>query len=246
LSIVPADATGVRIVVAPDGSLHMTFVTDEISWYATNASGTWVKRRLDHAMGNNAQVAVDSLGRVHLIFNQCTNDGTGTCDEAGIWYQTNASGSWVTTRISTDQQDYGEDLLVDAAGKVHLVFVREFNSQAQPDLPLGTYYMTNATGVWRTVRVAGSGRMASIERTKGGIVEIVYTRVDEGRGIYRATNATGAWVRTTLVSEYALYPSVGMDSYGRLHMAFMRMAIDPGVYYLTNRGGTWSRLELMD
>lgn len=246
LSIVPADASGVRIVVAPNGSLHMSFVTDEIAWYATNAGGTWVRRRLDNAMGNNAQVAVDSLGKVHLIFNQCTNDGSGTCDGAGIWYQTNASGDWVTTRITTDQQDYGEDILVDASGRVHFVFVREDNSQAQPDLPLGTFYVTNASGAWKQVRVAGSGRMASIERMKGGTIEIVYTRVDDGRSIYRATNATGVWVRSTLVKEYALYPSVGMDGWGRLHIAFMRMAVDPGIYYLTNRGGTWSRLELMD
>lgn len=246
LSIVPGDAYGVRIAVAPNGTLHVVFGTDEAAWYATNSGGTWTRRRLDRAMGNWAALHLDPQGKVHLLFNQCTNDGVGTCEGAGIYYQTNVTGSWVTTRVTNDQEDWSQDLLVDAGGRVHLVYVREYGSQAQPDLPLGTFYVTNASGTWRQTRVAGSGRMASIERTRSGVVEIVFTRVDEGRGIYRATNATGTWVRSALVSEYALYPSVGMDTNGRLHVAFMRMAIDPGVYYLTNRSGSWSRLELMD
>jgi len=247
LSIVPDDAYQIRIAVAPNGSLHLSYSTDEKAWYATNETGTWVRRRLDFSFGMNSTLALDANGKVHLLFEQCTNDaGEGFCVDGGIYYQTNVSGDWVTTHITNDEADWAQDLLVDAAGKVHLVFVRPSNSQGVPDAPLGVYYGTNASGTWKYTRIAGSGRLATIERTAGGVVSIFYTRLDDGVGIYRATNATGSWVRTAVVPEYALYPSSGMDSNGKLHLAFMRMAIDPGIYYTTNKSGSWSRLELMD
>ena len=235
-----------RLVIDGARNLHMAWDTDERSWYATNAGGSWERRRLDNAMGNDAQVAIGPDGAVHLLFQQCLNDGSGTCDEAGIYHQTNASGEWVTEHISTDQEDHVEDLLVDPAGAVHLVFSREYNSQAQPDLPLGVYYMTNASGSWRTVRAAAPGRMGQIERASDGTIHIVFARVDGNLGIFQATLRNGAWTRTEIITEKAFYPSTGISSKGRLHVAYMRMAIDPGIYHQVWTLNGWSRRELMD
>lgn len=246
LSIIHADAYDVHIQVDPAKKIHLAWTTDEHAWYATNASGTWVRRQLDHAMGANTKIALDKNGNVHLLYLQCTNDGSGTCDGAGIYYETDASGSWVAQRISTDQEDKPQDLLVDPAGKVHLVFAREYNSQAQPNLPLGVYYMTNASGAWTTSRAAAPGRMGSIARTPGGAIHISFARVDGNLGIFLATRRNGAWTVTEAIREYALYPTIGIESDGRLHLAFMRMAIDPGVYHAIFINGGWARRELMD
>ena len=185
-------------------------------------------------------------GKVHLLYNQCTNDGEGTCEGAGIYHETDASGSWVAERVTTDQEDKANDLTVDAAGKVHLVFVREYNSQAQPDLPLGVYYVTNASGSWLTQRAAAPGRMANIERRSTGVIHITFARVDGNLGIFFATGRNGAWTVTEVIKEYALYPSTGISSGGRVHLAFMRMAIDPGIYHSAYSTTAWSRRELMD
>lgn len=248
LPIVHDRADRIRVVVDGDRKLHVAWITDEKAWYATNVSGTWVRRRLDLSMGNHAEVALGPNGSVHLLFEQCDDADTGACDNAGIHYQTNASGEWVTQRISTDQEDHSLGLVVDPTGKVHVAFSREYNSQANPDLPLGTYYVTNQSGAWVTRRVAPEGRWGNIERSRDGAIWIVYTRVDDDdrRGIYLATNASGTWVRSTVVREWAMYPSTGMGPSGVLHLAYMRMAIDPGIYYSNNRGDGWSRRELMD
>lgn len=246
LSIIHPDAYDVHIQVDPAKKIHLAWTTDEHAWYATNETGTWVRRQLDHAMGANTKIALDTAGNVHLLYLQCTNDGVGTCEGAGIYYETDKTGSWVAQRISTDQEDKPQDLLIDPAGKVHLVFAREYNSQAQPNLPLGVYYVTNATGTWKTLRAAAPGRMASIARTPGGAIHISFARVDGNLGIFLATRRNGVWTVTEAIKEYALYPTIGIESDGRLHLSFMRMAIDPGIYHAIFINGGWARRELMD
>jgi len=248
LPVVHDDAYKIRVVVDGDRKLHIAWDTDEKSWYATNESGTWVRRRLDTGLGNHAEIALGPGGSVHLLFEECHETVPGVCDKAGIQYQTNASGTWVTELISTDSEDHAMGLVVDPAGKVHVAFGREYNSQAQPDLPLGTFYVTNSSGSWVTRRVAPEGRWGNIERSRTGAIWIVYTRVDDDdrRGIYMATNASGTWTRSTIVREWAMYPSTGMGPSGVVHLAYMRMAGDPGIYYANNRGDGWSRRELMD
>jgi hypothetical protein len=96
--------------------------------------------------------------------------------------------------------------------------------------------------------VAPEGRWGNIERSRDGAIWIVYMRVDDDdrRGIYMTTNASGTWVRSTIVREWAMYPSTGMGPSGVLHLAYMRMTGDPGIFYSNNRGDGWSRRELMD
>ena len=236
----------VRAQFDADRSLHLTWGTDGKVWYATNASGAWERRRLDIFEGDDSQLAIDGQGNIHLVYEQCTDPESYDCVNAGIYYQTNASGSWVTTRLSTDQEDKPQDVLVDPNGRVHIVFVREYNSQAQPNLPLGVFYLTNVSGTWRTSKAAAPGRMANIERARDGTIHIVFARVDGNLGIFLATRRNGIWTRSEVVLEYAMYPTTGIESDGQLHLAYMRMAIDPGIYHSKLVNGTWNRRELMD
>ena len=113
---------------------------------------------------------------------------------------------------------------------------------------MGTFYLTNRDGTWRSRWVAAPGRWANIERSRLGAITIVFSRVDDDdrRGIYMASNASGTWVRSTVVREWAMYPSTGMAPSGVVHLAYMRMTGDPGIYYSNDRGDGWSRRELMD
>jgi hypothetical protein len=248
LATIHEDAYRVRIAVDPDRKIHLASTTDLHAWYSTNETGTWTRQQLDQYQGQNGLVAVDAQGHLHLLFNQCLNaEGSGTCEGSGIYYRTNRTGSWVTVRIAPQQQDTPEDLTTDGAGNVHVVFSREYWDQGKENtLPLGVFYVTNAGGTWRTLKAAGPGRMAQIERTPGGQIHIVYAHVDGNLGIFLATLRNGVWYRSEVIPEYAFYPSTGIESDGRLHIAFMRMAIDPGIYHAVWQNGAWSRRELMD
>jgi hypothetical protein len=243
LSIVQDDVYRVRIAIDGDRRVHLAFDRDEAIFYATNVGGSWTRTRLDRALGSHANLALDAANKVHLAFNACETNA-GPC---GTFYRTNASGSWVTTHATGDGSEWVHDIAV-ATGGVHIVYGREYESPENPALPLGTFYLTNQGGTWRSTWVAAPGRWANIERSRLGAITVVFSRVDDDdrRGIYMATNASGAWVRSTIVREWAMYPSTGIGPSGVVHLAYMRMTGDPGIYYSRGGGDGWSRRELMD
>ena len=88
--------------------------------------------------------------------------------------------------------------------------------------------------------------MANIERGPAGQIHITFAQVDGNLGIFLARSRSGVWTRSEIIREYALYPTTGIESNGRLQLAFMRMAIDPGIYHASGSSAGWSRRELMD
>ena len=244
-----APGSTIRTAVSPSGTIHVVFTTDAHAYYVTNASGTWVRERLDAYFGNQAVLAVDVNGKVHIAYGQCLNDAEeeATCEGEGIWYRTNATGSWTTERITDLQLDRATSIVTDGAGKAHVIVERRGMYQGREEMGIGMYYLTNESGAWVRQTVAKWGRKGVLGVDRTGAVHVVYNQESETkRGIYYATNKSGVWVRSTAVAEHAIYPEMGLDSRGVVRLAFMRMAIDPGVYYAHNARGSWSRLELMD
>lgn len=243
-----APGSTIRMAVSPTGTIHVVFTTDEHAYYVTNASGSWVRERVDVDFGNQAVIAVDANGKVHIAYGQCLNDGSGWCDGEGIYYKSNATGTWTTERITDLQLDRAESIVTDAAGKAHIVVQRTGLYDDRLEMgPVGLYYLTNVSGSWVRTPVATLGRMGRLGVDANGAVHVVYRiERDSKPGIYYATNESGVWVRSTAVREAATYPEMALDSRGVVRLAFMRLAGDPGVYYAHNARGSWSHLELMD
>ena len=125
LDTIQEDAYRIRIAARPDKKIHLAWTTDEHAWYSTNATGTWMRRQLDSAMGGQHADRRRRAGRRPPALLQCTNDGSRDLDGAGIYHET-AHGV-VGRRADLDhQEDKPQDLLVDPAGNVHLVFAREY------------------------------------------------------------------------------------------------------------------------
>lgn len=243
LAWMPDAAYAPRLEVGPDRNLHLVYENDEEAVYARRTSSGWVTRRLDVSMGQSPVLAIAANGAVHLAFRQCLNDGVGTCDGEGIYHETDASGAWVRTRLTTSQFDVAQDLKVDTVGRVHLVF---YQDRALEELQGGLFYMTNRSGAWVTQRFSTYGRMARLALDSQSKARVVYTRIDDGYGLFYATNQSGRWTWSSFFGDWALYPSLGIDGGNKLHVVFMRMETDPGIYYTTNKSGAWTRLELMD
>lgn len=242
-----APGSTIRMAVSPTRKIHVVYATDSATYYVTNASGTWVRERLDVDFGTAPIIAVDVNDGVHIAFGQCLNDGSGTCEGEGIYYRSNASGSWQQSRITEFQGDRATSIVTDAAGAAHLMFERSYLVQGREELGTGMFYLTNKSGDWVRSKVSTAGRKAQIGIDPKGKIHIVYNLESETKhGIYYATNETGSWVRSTAVRERAIYQDMVVDRRGDIRMVFMRMEIDPGVYYTTNRSGVWSRIELMD
>jgi hypothetical protein len=152
----------------------------------------------------------------------------------GLYYATNASGSWVKTRISTDAWESASALQFDGSGHAHILFGRY-----DPSAP-GLYYATNATGSWVTTRVSSvPSDVPSFVLDGSGKIRAAFVGVGSGGdSLWWATNATGSWTLQQLYGPGGAWgpPSLTLDIAGHPHMFASR---DSG------SGGRLVHLELL-
>ena len=153
----------------------------------------------------------------------------------GILFASDATGSWVTDRVSTGD-DGSPDLVLDGSGKAHVVFVRV-------GAGAGLYYATNATGSWVStlLRADPTPWSPSIAIDGAGKLHVAYSSEGFAPGIYYYTNKSGAWVGTHVTtSTWDSEPSLALDAAGTVRIAFARYEPTAlGIYTLSNATGTW-------
>ena len=127
-----------------EGRIHWVIAGDTLTYQTAPAlDGPWTEKRLGtHAI--DPSIAVDAGGAVHIVWRRTTSD-------EGTYYTTDASGSWVTTRLTRTSAEGAADLALDATGRVYVAVVRA-SWAANP----GLYLVSNRTGDWVTTRVDGA------------------------------------------------------------------------------------------
>ena len=95
----------------------------------------------------------------------------------GIYYATNESGGWVTTRVTTDVSYDATSLALDGNGKAHIALTRGSS---------GIYYATNASGSWVATRLTSDDADAqpTVAVDAAGTVHVAFVR--SGIGLYYA------------------------------------------------------------
>jgi len=174
-------------------------------------------------------VAIDSSNKVHI----------GYCNNGALKYVTNASGSWVTTTVDTDNAGSYCSLSVDSSDKVHISY------QSGSNLSRGLKYATNETGAWVTTTVDEyhSYLYSSLAIDSSGKVYISY--YDSGNGDLKyATIEPVSWGITTVDSSGNVrgYASLAIDSGGNSHMSYYSNS--SRLKYTTNASGSWVTTEV--
>jgi len=170
------DTHGTSIAVDAAGHAHVVYWTDNGGFlkYATNKTGSWASVSLPGSEPSWPTIAVTSAGVVHIAYRGSA---------PGIYHLTNATGSWVTTRLSRSSDDSAPSIALDATGKAYVAFARGYWA-AEP----GVFVVTNRSGSWVRARVAtdlDAGAAPSITVTPTGEVRLAYSR-----------GATGVWAWT--------------------------------------------------
>ena len=170
-----------------------------------NSSGSMVGEVIDTFtdQGNyNCGGFLDSAGKLHFVV--VTNSSTE------VWYMTNATGSWVSTKIH--QQVVAETfsfpvVTADGSSKAHVIF----NEDAAT-----IEYMTNATGSWvgpTNICTIGTGvgEMVAVRSTSTGFAvnsdstDLMITGRGSGTNMESLRYTAGSWGST--VTATALYRS---------------------------------------
>ncbi|MDO8281756.1 MAG: S8 family serine peptidase [Thermodesulfovibrionia bacterium] len=195
----------------------------------SSASAVWTIQTVDSVgdVGYYTSIAIDSLDKMHISYNDVTN--------LDLKYTTNASGSWVTTTVdSSGTVGYYTSIAIDSSGKVHISYYDVTN--------LDLKYATNASGSWVTTTVDSTGYVGSytsIAIDSSGKIHISYFDITNSNLKY-ATNASGSWVTTTVDSSgyVGAYTSIAIDSSDKMHISYYDVT-NSDLKYATNASGSW-------
>ena len=196
-------------------------------------AGTWTTSRLTSGDDRGPAIAFDRNGRIHVSFIRWS----GT---TGVYYRTNASGTWVTkwlAPLSTSRSERWTDIAVDPDGKVHVVYHRMND---------GVYYLTDRSGSWVRTKLRSTGMLEvfpSLAVGGTGKAHVAFFVTGTYRGIHYLTNRSGRWVSsraTTNGNDREV--DIALDRYAKAHLLVSRDY--DGYWYVTNRTGSWTSRRL--
>ncbi len=243
----PAEVTGPAfnydgsLVVDANDDEHLAYVRygrDPGIMLAKSSAGTWSPgTRVTDGNDSSPSMTVDGAGHHRIAFAR-----SGGASDQGIWYATDATGSWVVSRVTTDPAE-GPSMAEDPAGHLHIVYVSNGFSP-------GTYHVTDATGSWVSERIAAGhlhDRPEIAISATGELHVAVASLAPETRGIYEyRKSGTSAWVASRVTTNYDIAPSIALDANGKSHVSFERYANGSrGLDYATNAGGSWATQQVI-
>ena len=201
------------------------------------------------------RIAIDSSGYIHIVFTRYSGSSVDYCL---LLYCTNSSGSWVTTTVETcgelTDSFNGADITFDAAGKVHIVYIKNIAATSLSELK----YATNATGSWVLEVIEDSSAAAddyivysSIENISGTnyIVSYYYDTVTPTGLLRHAYGSAGSWTLETIVSGLYCEGIEIINSNGKPTVSYYGYVPaprgqdpDPATVglYVAQKDGTWT------
>ncbi len=246
------EATAPDLTIAGAGDVHLVFgLVDGFNTvagvgYLTNQTGSWVESAVAGGQAHDASIAVDAAGKAHVAYQQATGA------PLGIWYATNATGSFISTIARPSSSEGGQAntyaYAVDAGGHQHLALASRYG-----DTSAGLYYGSNLTGAWVFSKVSAAWPTSvSLALDTNGRPHVAFTQqinaltnqvlpTSQWRVGY-ATNASGAWVVETASSgaTFGGSAAIALDATNQPVVVFP----DAATTHLTRArriGGTWTK-----
>lgn len=191
--------------------------------------------------GAVSDIAVDSLGNVHITHVDATNSRQR--------YVTNSAGTWGGKTIE-NYESSKSTILIDSKNRVHLCSLK-----INADSNLELVHATNKSKVWSvssividtmTITNFGYGNQSIYmdDLDNLHVAYIIKRSTSYGDDIRYATNRSGSWTVSDVYSledHYSVHgnnPSLVVDSTGKAHIAFREAG--PKVKYATNAPGDFS------
>jgi hypothetical protein len=180
-------------------------------------------------------IQIDHNNKLHIIFSLAIT--------SGLWYATNASGSWQISPLSFASDGEWPQFVLDRGNNIHLVYAIPFSG--------GIYYANNVGGNWEIKWNCNFGFYPSIALDSLGHVHIVFDGYNGGGGLYYVTNSSGQWTMEQIIPPYCsrlAATDIKIDYMQNIHVTY-RANHESGspIYYAlgySNNIGGWNYIEL--
>lgn len=215
------------LVMASNNRVHISY--DKYSGtpneyalrYATNATGSWVTQLVDDGQagctgtcsaGVFSTIGLDSNGRIHIVHLKQRGGSN-----AGAFYSSNASGSWVTSTSTIQSLSIGRlSLSIDSMDDIHVICPQQsFNG-------VNIEHLTNATGTWGSDRIEDLGEVSPV-RLDADIDLNNYLHV-----VYNDSGYTGNLVYASECELLTFYRDNDGDGFGNSSATIQACVAPPG------------------
>lgn len=260
ISTTPADEYRPAIALDGSGQAHIAYFSGSPPnldlYYASNAGGAWSTEvagstNMPATWNLHLGLALDGAGRAYIAYH--THDGSDY--EIEVRYQENQrgaapSGGWVTRPVTDNAvNDEYPSIAIDGSGAIHIAY-QSYDTAAHF---YDVWYATYNGSAWSFSQVTASAFLDDIAPSlaldgtgKAHIAWEITSGVDIPEIGY-ATNASGAWITTTLTAntEHDTNPSLAVDGSGQAHIAYEYYdGTQYHIYYTSNAGGAWATDEV--
>jgi hypothetical protein len=253
------------------GIIHLLYPDawppDSSRLYYTNSALCWVPTVVDTTTTgcDEFQMAIDSLGFVHLVWNYVYPIDTTSYANYKVIYATNVTGEWVIQVVSPPI-DLGYSgsgpsyLSVEKNGIAHIVYPITA-PRPYPWVPRYLCHVYNNTAggtVWHTDSLDGSkyGYPTQFVVDKENHLHMVSSRVvgfdcDTSYVYYSCgSNTNNSWGEPEEITKHGLGSDLFIDRKGNVHLSWCYAGdfgciIANDVHYAKKEGGSWQFVDLL-
>ncbi|MBA3959290.1 MAG: hypothetical protein H0X60_02680 [Chloroflexi bacterium] len=210
---------------------------------ATNKSGSWVAKPRTAGPADLAPSLVVKDGKLHVAFQRRTFPGFLGAASSGIWYATNADGSWVSTQVASAEAkcyvDQFPSFALDASGRAFIGYERPRTPPDCGGFSAGIGLVTNESGSWVRSRISRESDDfgPSLALDRDGRPGVTFDRA--GAGVQFTRRLASGWKTPSQVAVGG-EASLAFDADGHTRVAYE----SSGIWHATKSGGTWLRTQV--
>jgi hypothetical protein len=220
--------TTASVAIDPSGFLHVAYMDVHHSLYHARFDGrTWLRELIDTNQYYENSMAIDSLGRIHILYGaERYNGSTWTYPLVHAYFN---GTSWQVTDLPVS--GHHPSVVLDADDHPHVLF----NFSSQYGVFDGTNWEFEATGV------SGGWASDGLALDADGHAHISYSA--NYLGCFYASNKSGTWESTMLVSNTSAATAIGVDNNGRPHVV---TGAEGTLVYHSYDGTNWTNEPMVD
>lgn len=221
------------IAFDPAGFPHVAYQGTDYGLYHARFDGkTWQREKIDDDQYYGNSIAIDSLGRIHILYGAERINGTATYQLMHAYYN---GSSWRLTALLSEEGNpkFNPRIALNAAGSPRVLFLE--NSGYRYAKFNGTSWEFEDTGLpWSWY---SDGFVLDADGHAHVCFSVNYS------GCFYATNASGSWVSTQLSSGSAGATAIALDSAGLPRV----VTAEGGALFLHSfDGADWSHETMLD
>lgn len=160
---------------------------------ASKISTGWSLRTVASGDVSQPSLDIDQYSKRHIVWVK----RTGT--SPGLYYATDRSGTWRTTRLTSATDVAAPRIVLDLARNVHVAYVRTGTTISR------VLHVTNASGAWRTTTASGPAGGSNPEIALGAgerpVISSTAGRADEAAPAWVAEWTGTGWTRSAATED---------------------------------------------